>query len=258
MKTLFQRLQLFLAISVHLIAYAVITPMLEGALALDVNSSASPQVLTALPLAQGTEQALSINSTVKYLGLSPAFVTPLTPLEDRGNTTYDPNTGLEWLDLRLTAGRSYQSILNGWQGYTTSDGYRFATRNEIQQLFMDAGATPVGSGWNSSDTAAARYLLSLLGITLSVTSADRSWMFFDPSTDPSLPGPSYVPSAVFGIWRAYDGDQAIFTVPGITVSKDYSSSEMASALVRVVPEPSTWVLFATALGINLLAVRRRR
>jgi hypothetical protein len=258
MKTRFQRFQLSLAIGVHLIAYAAIAPMLEGALALDVNSSAAPQALTTLPFTQGTERVPSISSTVNSLGLSPAFVGSLTPLEDRGNTTYDPNTGLEWLDLRLTAGKSYQSIRNGWQGYTTSDGYRFATRNEVVQLFIDAGATLAGSGWSSSDTAAAKHLLSLFGTTLSVTSADRSWMFFDPSTDPSLPGPSYVPSAVFGIWRAYDGDQAIFMVPGITATQDYSTREMASALVRVVPEPSTWILFATALGTKFLAVRRRR
>lgn len=195
---------------------------------------------------------------VAILGLSPAFASTFSALEDRGNTTYDPNTGLEWLDLGLTAGQSYQSIQNGWNGYATSEGFRFATRNEILQLFMHAGATAVNSGWNPSDTEAASHLLSLVGTTLSLTGLDRSWMFYDASTEPALPTSSHVPSAVFGVWRAPGGDQGNFLAPGIFPLQDYSSGEMASALVRVVPEPSTWMLCITALGVSLFVVRRRR
>jgi hypothetical protein len=193
---------------------------------------------------------------VAILGLAPAFAG--TPLEDRGNTTYDSNTGLEWLDLGLTAGQSYQSIQNGWNGYTTSEGFRFATRNEIQQLFMDADGTGINSGWDPSDAAAASHLLSLVGTTLSQTDQDRSWMFYDAATEPSLPTSSHVPSSVFGIWRAPGGDQGTFLIPGIFPLLDYSSGEMASALVRVVPEPSAWTLCITALGVSFFAARRRR
>jgi hypothetical protein len=193
---------------------------------------------------------------VNILGLAPAFAD--SPLEDRGNTTYDPKTGLEWLDLGLTAGQSYQSIQNGWNGYTTSAGFRLATRNEILQLFIHAGATGINSGWNPSDAAAASHLLSLIGTTLSLTELDRSWMFYDASTEPSLPTPSHVPSAVFGIWRAPGSDQGVFLAPGIFPLLDYSSGEMASALVRVVPEPSAWMLCVTALSVSFFAAQRRR
>jgi hypothetical protein len=193
---------------------------------------------------------------VAILGLAPAFAG--TPLEDRGNTTYDPNTGLEWLDLWLTAGQSYQSIQNGWNGYTTSEGFRLATRDEILQLFTHAGATGINSGWNPTDAAAASHLLSLVGTTLSLTDLDRSWMFYDASTEPSLPTPSHVPSAVFGIWRAPGGDQGAFLTPGIFPSQDYGSGEMASALVRVVPEPSTGMLCISALSVSIFAAQRRR
>jgi len=194
---------------------------------------------------------------VASLASSPAFAVTLSPLENKGNTTYDPNTGLEWLDLRLTAGQSYQSIRNGWNGYTTSEGFRFATRNEILQLYLDAGATAVNSGWNSSNADAASRLLSLVGTTLSLTDLDRSWMFYDPSTEPSLPTSSYVPSAVFGVWKAQGGDQGTFLAPGIFPLLDYSSPEMASALVRAVPEPSSWKTLIATLGVGLFAARRR-
>jgi hypothetical protein len=195
---------------------------------------------------------------VTGLGSSAVFARPFIPLEDWGNATYDPNTRLEWLDLGLTAGQSYQSIRNGWNGYTTADGFRFATRNEILQLFFDSGATAHGSGWNVADAVAAGHLLSLMGTTLSLTDVDRSWMFYDPTTEPSLPSPSYVPCAVFGVWRAPGGDEGTFLAPGIFPLQDYSSPEMASALVRVVPEPSAWILLFTGLGLSLRAARRRR
>lgn len=180
---------------------------------------------------------------------APAFAN--SALEDRGDTTYDPNTGLEWLDLRLTAGQSYQSIQNGWNGYTTSQGFRLATRNEVLQLFHDAGASGMVSGWNPSDAPAASQLLSLVGTTLPQTDLDRSWMFYDASTEPSLPTSSYVPSAVFGVWRAQGGDQGTFTIPGIFPLRDYSSGEMASALVRVVPEPAVWLLCLIGVSVTL-------
>src|SRR6478736_5113638 len=66
------------------------------------------------------------------------------PLVDQGDTTYDPNTRLEWLDLRFTQGQSYDSILGGWDNFTTSEGYRFATAHEVEQLFRNAGARSIG------------------------------------------------------------------------------------------------------------------
>lgn len=188
--------------------------------------------------------------------------TPLL-LQDLGNLTYDPNTGLEWLDLSLTAGQSYNSVLNGWNGYTTTQGFRFATRNEVLQLFTDAGATSFGTPTgpvNPANLQAANLALSLLGITLAQTDEDRSWMFYVPATEPTLPNANYVPSAVFGegVIRAGYPPEGFFMVPGIFPTVDYSAPEMASALVRVVPEPSPIVLLVAGLGLTLLVVQRTR
>jgi VPDSG-CTERM motif len=192
------------------------------------------------------------------LGSCSVGATPL-PLEQIGNTTYDPNTGLEWLDLNLTAGQSYNSVLNGWNGYTTTQGFQFASRNEIIQLFTDAGATSIGfpSGpVNTANLQAATLTLSLLGTTLAQSSEDRSWMFYDPSTEPTLPSSSYVPAAVFGVGviRAGYPPEGFFEVPGIFPTTGYSSPEMASALVRVVPDQgSTAMLLSASLGVILIA-----
>ena len=174
------------------------------------------------------------------------------PLQHLNNTTFDPNTGLEWLDLRLTAGQSYSNVLNGWNGYTTSKGFRFATRNEIGQLFTNAGALYLEypPSPSTGDLPAAERTLSLLGTTLPQFGESRSWMFYDPSTEPTLPSSIYGPSAVFGVGQIFAGypQEGFFMVPGIIPTRDYSSPEMASALVRAVPEPSVLILVDANFG----------
>jgi hypothetical protein len=141
----------------------------------------------------------------------------MAPLQQVGNTTYDPNTGLEWLDLSQTAGQSYASVLNGWNGYTTTMGFQFATRSEVIQLFEDAGAAFIGSppSPSTADLASASLTLSLLGTTLSQSGESRSWMFYNPSTEPTPPSSAYVPSAVFGVGTVYAGfpQEGFFPVP---------------------------------------------
>ncbi len=195
---------------------------------------------------------------ITALGFNPAIASTPLYFEPLGNTVYDPNTGLEWLDLGLTAGQSYTSVLNGWNGYTTTQGFRFATRDEIIQLFTDAGATSIGlpSGTPDADNLqAATLTLSLLGTTLAQPDEDRSWMFYDPPTEPTLPTSAYVPAVVFGVGviRAGYPQEGFFMIPGVFPLQSYSSTEMASALVRVVPEPSPAVLIITCLGLCLFA-----
>jgi hypothetical protein len=186
----------------------------------------------------------------------------LAPLQQIGNTVYDPNSGLEWLDLNLTAGQSYNSVLNGWNGYTTTMGFQFATRDQVIQLFGDAGASYYGTppAPTTADLQPASVLLSLLGTTLAQSDLSQSFMFYDPSTEPTLPSPAYVPSATFGVGTIFAGypQEGFFDVPGIFPSLDYSSPEMASALVRVVPEPSTGMLAMICLCLSLLAMKGRK
>jgi hypothetical protein len=189
-------------------------------------------------------------------GSTSALAVNWLPLEHSGNASHDPNSGLEWLDLRLTAGQSYSSILNGWSGYTTAGGFRFATRNEVLGLFIHAGATSVNTSWSPSDAQPSRYLLSFLGTTLAQSEIDRSWLLYDPATEPSLPTSAHVGSAVFGIWKAPSGNQGVFQVPGLFPLRDYASYEIASALVRVVPEPSLVVLLPGGFGLTLLVMYR--
>lgn len=64
-------------------------------------------------------------------------------LIDRGIFTYDNRSKLDWLDLSILAGVSYQSVLNGYDGYTTS-GWRYATTSEVLDLFTRYVSAPNG------------------------------------------------------------------------------------------------------------------
>jgi hypothetical protein len=193
--------------------------------------------------------------------LFPAEARSAQALVDQGDTTFDPNTGLVWLDLRFTQGRSYNSILNGSGNFTTSLGYRFASANEVTQLFLDAGATSIGFPSQppiSVNVPAAQQALSLLGCTLAMSDINRSWMFYDPASDPGLPTPYHVPTAVFGegvIGGGYPGREGFFLVPGLYPGRDSSSPEWASALVRAVPEPASPLLLC--VGAALLWASRK-
>jgi hypothetical protein len=81
-----------------------------------------------------------------------------------GLLTYDPVTGLEWLDLTLTEGKSRESVAAGWGGYTTTMGFQVATREQVHQFATDAGIVlnPDGSPENFEP---ARNFQLLVGVT---------------------------------------------------------------------------------------------
>lgn len=64
--------------------------------------------------------------------------------DDRGDTTVDLQTGLEWLDLTITSNRSYNDVLNDISGeggtFSLSDRWRYATMQDIKTLFSSTFA----------------------------------------------------------------------------------------------------------------------
>ncbi len=196
------------------------------------------------------------------LWLIPAEAQSALALVDQGGTTFDPNTGLVWLDLSYTQGISYNAILSGTGGFTTSQGYRFATQEEVGQLFLNAGALTLGfpvAPPVSVNIPAAQQALSLLGCTLTLSDIRRSWMNYDPASDPGVPSAEHIPTAVFGegiIGGGYPAREGFFLMPGLYPTRDYSSPEIASALVRLVPEPAS--SFLAGLSAAVFWARRKR
>ncbi|WP_417534567.1 DUF4214 domain-containing protein [Marinobacterium stanieri] len=60
---------------------------------------------------------------------------------DMGDITRDTTTGLDWLDLTITRGRSYNDISSNLGTGQEFDGWRYATDAEVQQLWKNLGLT---------------------------------------------------------------------------------------------------------------------
>ncbi len=55
--------------------------------------------------------------------------------------TFDTDTNLQWLNLTVTAGRSYQEIMDGFGRFTTTQGFQYADGGQISELCAHAGIT---------------------------------------------------------------------------------------------------------------------
>ncbi len=103
--------------------------------------------------------------TVPFL-LSLVVMTNANASLVREDLTLDTSTGLEWLNLTQTVGQTYNAIVSGYGGFTTSLGFRFANGNELAQLRTDAGITGLRSTTGDvSNINNTRTLINLLGIT---------------------------------------------------------------------------------------------
>jgi hypothetical protein len=54
-----------------------------------------------------------------------------------GALTLDTQAHLEWLDVSYTHGVAFASIMSGWNGLTTTEGFRYATRAEMEDLLQN-------------------------------------------------------------------------------------------------------------------------
>jgi hypothetical protein len=167
--------------------------------------------------------------------------------------TLDTSTGLEWLDLTATEDESYNSIIGGFGGFITSEGFRYATEAEIAALWGQAGIVDLTGALVAVNRTGVELLLLLMGCTGNCgTGFD---LYNGISAKSVIPGTH----ALSHIQLDDDGVTArAFLDPGSNFSDSDTSSEIGSYLVRtsVIPEPCTALL----LGVRLLglAIQQRR
>jgi hypothetical protein len=177
----------------------------------------------------------------------PLIVGNFTYTRDGFNITRDTQSGLDWLDVTLSTGYSYNQVIEQLGDGRAFDGLRFATEAELVGLFEHAGLdidanTPV-------EPAIA--LLDLVGISVASRGGGHiAGYFYDGDTNSSVGLATLI--APTGREESYD----------IIIWKNSRSSSQVSSisgswLVRDtpnnVPEPAAFLMCT----IGLFAARRR-
>lgn len=79
--------------------------------------------------------------------------------------THDSVSGLEWLDVTITSGDSYATVADQIGSGLLYDGFRFATRQEVFNLWDNAGLAHYLTGTGSQPNSALNTFTSFLGNT---------------------------------------------------------------------------------------------
>lgn len=182
--------------------------------------------------------------------------------QDSGDNwiTRDSDSGLDWLDVPLTANQTYDQARTGpWYRH----GFRHATKREVLDLFLHAGLVDDNFDVSVTHPAQALALAALLGPTL--VTPNRVSVAGLTGTD--FFGRDIAPD--FQIGQRFDAllgkvdyidFQGVLTLGEAHFSGGHPFSDQAneyygSFLVRPVPEPGTLLL--VLVGLLALAIKPR-
>jgi len=232
---------------------------------------ASPSAILVAPTQwdRGQEMTSSCFIRTALRALLVAFMLGMFPVSasatliDDGNHVTDAATGLEWLDLTTTVGQSRAQVL---AGSYVAEGFRYATEDQVLQLWDDAGAVGpfvnYGDYVNSLDIVPAQALIGLLGCT----SAFDLPLGAHPCVGP-VPGLGDVQNFSIGLFGTGALDAAIIDTyygefdprdAGATFRINFGTElgeslldrvDVGSYLVRPLPEPSSLPMLLAGLGL---------
>jgi len=190
-------------------------------------------------------------------------------LLDQGDTTFDPGTHLQWLDLTKTQGLGANDVLDNVGVNYAAEGWRYASGEQVAQLWNDAGFTYGSYGGSGEppvppEIGAFQHLIGVTeqhlggneysgGLYLYSVTETRSGVIYDYGV------------ADIQRYSADDGAPLaraeilpLGLPPEETASSIWGSYLVRTEPVAVAPLPASLPMFAAAIALLGLAGWRRR
>lgn len=188
----------------------------------------------------------------------------MAPMEDHGNYLTDKTSGLDWLDITITFGKSYDYVSSQFGETGIYAGWRYATGDEFNTLISNyTGATISGYGVINQETDLIDGLVTMLGYYSPVVDVYYAAGFIADSAPITS---NYYRAGIcdndrVGTWCMGGGNAQDVSVSHLDFApSNYSQWNLGSFLVRstsnYVPEPTSAAL--VGLGIAAVAFRRRK
>jgi hypothetical protein len=173
--------------------------------------------------------------------------------------TSDSQSGLQWLDLTVTMNQSFDQVR---QGDWYANGFRYATKVELQTLFINAGTPDDNFDLSITHYSETKALIDLLGATLISTDRLSSYGligtdFFDNNITLQNHPVGETFSAQLGKLDLFPYIGEAHFTGGQPLSNE-ASTYWGSFLVRVtpVPEPNATAMFL--FGLIIIFIYKRR
>jgi hypothetical protein len=187
-------------------------------------------------------------------------------LLDRGKTTIDTVSGLEWLDLIETKQYTANEI-NTKNNYSNQNEWRLATLPEVQQLFAQFGFKPEDAIYPPSDPWASSGFSKAAGF-IGVEYFDEYTAYISGTVDAPLiierTNQLLYPAAGVGLFQKWEPNGSWSPAIGVHLTEGGSYSNIETPgithfLVRsnlsAIPEPATYTL--VLIGGSLLIIRKK-
>ena len=177
-----------------------------------------------------------------------------------GSITHDTDTGLDWLDLTVTQGLSYNNVSSQLGAGGSYDGWRYASTAEVNMLMVNAGIPDIGT-WSTPNAVPTLALIDLIGVTDPLPGYSGALGLTDAAH--TVSEVSHEVSLL--VWDSQEGSTPIgFANPSWDVREDHLAFQnVGSHLVRgatdPIPEPATMLLFGTGLaGLAGTRIRKKK